>query len=256
LDFKNDTKVLKKLHDHIFPARGSRIRIKDLPEGAFPDNMVIAEGYRVNDPVALDAVWTEMAEELKTLEDVKAEDDSDSPLTLQIRARQETELLKVPTFIELVRDGIEEGNSVVLFVNYKATMMALIERMSAMLPSGGDSWSEIRGGQSDDERKENIDNFQNNKSKLCLCMMQAGGVGLNLHDTDGDHPRLALISPSYSAIDLRQTLGRVHRAGGKSPAVQKIVFAADTVEMRVCNAIRKKLKNLDLINDDELNPVL
>lgn len=256
LDFKNEPKVLKKLHDHIFPARGSRIRIKELPEGTFPDNMVIPEGYRVNDPKALDAVWAEMADELKVLAETKADDDPDSPLTLQIRARQETELMKVPTFVELVRDGIEEGNSVVLFVNYKATRDAIISRMSTILASGADQWSVVQGGQTEDERQAEIDKFQSNKSKFCLCMMQAGGVGLSLHDTEGDHPRLALISPSYSAIDLRQTLGRIHRSGGKTPAVQKIVFAADTVEMRVCTAIRKKLKNLDLINDDELNPVL
>ena len=65
-----------------------------------------------------------------------------------------------------------------------------------------------------------------------------------------------MISPSFSAIDLKQALGRIHRAGGKSPAIQKIIFAADSVEMGVCQAVRRKLTNLDLINDDELNPVL
>jgi len=51
-------------------------------------------------------------------------------------------------------------------------------------------------------------------------------------------------------------LGRVHRATGKTPSVQKIVFANDTVEMRVCKAVREKLNNIDLINDDEMNPIL
>ena len=88
-----------------------------------------------------------------------------------------------------------------------------------------------------------------------LCMTQAGGTGLSFHDTLGDHPRVALISPSFSAVDLRQALGRVHRASGASSSIQKIVFAADTIEMGVCRSIRAKLNNLDLINDDELNPI-
>jgi hypothetical protein len=86
-------------------------------------------------------------------------------------------------------------------------------------------------------------------------MIQAGGVGINLHDEHGGHPRVSLISPGFSAIDLRQTLGRIHRAGGQSPAIQKIIFAADSVEMRVCALVKKKLNHLDLINDDELNPI-
>ena len=109
---------------------------------------------------------------------------------------------------------------------------------------------------SEEERQENVDRFQNNESKVCLAMIQAGGVGLSLHDERGIRPRVSLVSPSFSAIEFRQTLGRIHRAGGKSPAIQKIVFAAETVEMRVCAAIRGKLHNLDLINDDELNPIL
>jgi hypothetical protein len=79
---------------------------------------------------------------------------------------------------------------------------------------------------------------------------------LSLHDVNGKHPRVSLISPSFSAIDLKQALGRIHRAGAQSPAVQKIIFAEGTVEMRVCRLVRKKLNNIDLINDDEMNPLL
>jgi superfamily II DNA or RNA helicase len=77
-----------------------------------------------------------------------------------------------------------------------------------------------------------------------------------LHDVNGNFPRVSLISPTFSAIDFRQCLGRIHRAGAKSTAVQKIIFAEGTVEMRVCKLVRAKLNNLDRINDDELNPIL
>ena len=100
----------------------------------------------------------------------------------------------------------------------------------------------------------NIESFQDNRTKVILCALQAGGVGVNLHDLSGDAPRVSLISPSYSAIDLRQALGRIHRAGAKSPAIQKIIFAKDTVEEDVCYAVRAKLRNLDLINDNDITP--
>ena len=90
----------------------------------------------------------------------------------------------------------------------------------------------IRGGQSTEERQREGDLFQSNEARICVCMIQAGGVGLSLHDEHGGYPRVSLISPSFSAVEVRQTLGRIHRAGGKSPAIQKIGFAAKTVEMQ------------------------
>ena len=256
LDFNNSNRILKKMHAHIYPERGSRIRIRELPQGIFPDNLVIPSGYRIDDPAEVNAIYEDMKEELEILRERRDEDEGEFALTFQLRARQEVELLKVPVFVELAKDAMAEGNSVVIFVNFTATMDALIDRMSAILPNGSERWAEIRGGQSEDERQENVDLFQNNEAKVCLAMVQAGGVGLSLHDEHGKSPRVSLISPSFSAIDFKQTLGRIHRAGGKSPAIQKIIFADGTVEMRVCSAVRGKLKNLDLINDDELNPIL
>ena len=44
------------------------------------------------------------------------------------------------------------------------------------------------------------------------------------------HPRMSIISPSWSGQEMRQTLGRIHRAGSKTPAIQKIVYVAQTYE--------------------------
>jgi superfamily II DNA or RNA helicase len=252
LKFNNSPKVLKQLHDHIYPDRGSRIRIKDLPKGAFPDNLVIPQGYNVDDPSAFDRIYTDMAEELAALaERVEEDSEEESPLTIQLRARQKAEILKVPVFTELAEDALSQRSSVVIFVNFTATLEALAARLSTIAPV-----VLVQGGQSSIERSDMVDAFQRDSAHVIICMTQAGGVGLNLHDRLGNRPRVSLISPSFSAIDLKQALGRIHRSGGKSPAIQKIVFAADSVEMRVCQAVRRKLTNLDLINDDELNPVL
>jgi len=183
--------------------------------------------------------------------DDKKQTDTDSSLTILLRARQQIELLKIPLFEELVNDYTSSGNSVIVFLNFKDSLTALGDRLS-----GKCSMSVIEGGQSDFVRKSNIDQFQWGINNVLLCMTQAGGTGLSLHDEDGDRPRVSLISPSFSAIDLKQALGRVHRATGKSASIQKIVFANDTIEMNVCGNVRAKLNNLNLINDNELNPIL
>tara|TARA_B100000902_G_C27306373_1_gene915712 strand:+ start:1577 stop:2920 length:1344 start_codon:yes stop_codon:yes gene_type:complete len=251
LVFQGFKTVLKKIHEHIYEqGRGSRISIRDLPPGTFPETMIVPQGYDLGRNDEVDAIYKEMATELAELEQLKNPEE-DLPLTVQLRARQEVELLKVPVFEELARDAHEEGNSVVIFVNFRATLEALLKRLSGVC-----GISMVYGAQDEGTRHMEVRKFQSNENRICLCMTQAGGTGLSLHDEEGTYPRVALISPSFSAIDLRQALGRVHRATGKSPSIQKLVFASDTVEMRVCKAVRAKLNNLDLINDDEMNPIL
>ena len=216
---------------------------------AFPETLITADSYDVANPKEIDKIYDEMRDELGVLAE-RASDDSDSPLVAQLRARQQVELLKVPTFLELANDAHAAGNSVVIFVSFRQTLEALSDRLVDEV----DGLVTIHGDQSDEDRAEVLRTFQSDEARVCVCMIQAGGTGLSLHDEHGRHPRVSLVSPTFSAIELRQALGRVHRANGKSKSVQRIVFAAGTVEDRVCRSVRMKLNNLDRINDDELTP--
>ena len=51
---------------------------------------------------------------------------------------------------------------------------------------------------------------------------------------------------------MQQVFGRAFRSGGKSPVTQQLVFAADTVEEEVCKKVRKKLRNIATLNDEDL----
>jgi superfamily II DNA or RNA helicase len=161
-----------------------------------------------------------------------------------IRAKQRIELLKVPTFLEIIEDGLENNYSVVVFVNYKETQDQLLFHMKTSC--------RIAGGQTMEERQTNIDMFQTNKSRIIISTIQAGGVGISLHDLDGHFPRMSVISPTWSGQDLVQCLGRIHRAGGKSPVIQKIVYCAKSYEVKICEIIEQKLKNISSINDGDL----
>ena len=116
--------------------------------------------------------------------------------------------MKVPTFVELVKDACEAHNSVVVFVSFRQTLEALSDRLVDHV----DGLVTIHGEQSDEDRAEAIRLFQSNEAQVCVCMIQAGGTGLSLHDETGKWPRISLISPTFSAVELRQALGRVHRA--------------------------------------------
>ena len=251
LTFNHHPKVLKKIHNYVYGGsipRGSRISIKELGD-KFPANQVSATPYDVTSPKVIDKIYEEMRGELAELEERRGENE-DNPLTIQLRARQKVELLKVPTFIELARDAQAEGNAVVIFVSFRQTLDALNGEFSGLT---------IHGGQSTEERQDAIIKFQHSRGEapeILVCQIQSGGVGISLHDEYGDRPRVSLISPTFSAIDLKQALGRIHRATGKSPAIQKIVFAAKTVEEGVCRSVRRKLHDLSLVTDGDLSDSL
>jgi hypothetical protein len=53
------------------------------------------------------------------------------------------------------------------------------------------------------------------------------GLGISLHDIHGDHQRVSLINFPDTASSLIQALGRTHRSGAKTPALQRIIFVAN-----------------------------
>lgn len=211
--------IMQKIRTAIGP-RFTRIRKADVPN--FPQNQII--------PTYVD---TEASAELEQLVG-----------DYSVGARQIVELAKVPSMDAMAKDLVEAGHNVVIFVNFVATLEALRERF----PQAG----VIRGGQGSTERGEAINRFQHNAEPVLLVMSQAGGTGLSLHDLHG-RPRAALISPGWSAVEFLQVLGRIHRAGALSPALNYILFAPTVpVERRIRNQLEQKLHNLASLNDHDL----
>lgn len=196
----------------------------------------------------LEAKYTKEYNEIYAeLEYRLATDNNANKFTEMLRARQKAEALKVPLLLDLVQERLDEGLSVVVFLNFLDTLNGLMIGLSA---NEVNNVSTIHGGQSQAERDEEIRKFQDNENHVCLCMIQAGGVGISLHDVKQARMRFAYVCPSYSASDVKQALGRIHRAGG-TKAVQVFPLAAGTIEERVYRSIRRKLSNIEALNDSD-----
>jgi superfamily II DNA or RNA helicase len=246
LQFNGNKEVLRKLHKDIFVDRGSRLSRDTIPN--FPDSQIIAEFYDMEEDAQqkINAIYSEMEAELAKLnKKVKKENkDGVNELTAILRARQKVELVKVPLFVEMVEEALESGMSVVVFVNFTETINALSTRLNTDCI--------VNGIVSDKHRQKSIDDFQSDTSRVILVNIAAGGAGLSLHDLNGNFPRMSIISPSYSAVQMRQATGRIWRDSAKSKSIQKIIFVSKTVEERVCETVNEKLKNMDLLNDGDL----
>lgn len=232
--------LMTGVHDKIFKELkiGSRMRIKNITD-VFKPNEVKCECLNME-------TCKEIQEKYKMIEevmnDLKSKEMVTKGLGLLVVLRQQVEMLKVPTFVKLAKQYIAEGNAVAIFVSFTATLRTIAEELGTTCM--------IFGEQTIEERNKNIEAFNTDKSSIIICNMRAGGVGISLHK--GELPKISLIMPSYSAIDLLQCLGRIHRAGGKHPTKQKIIFCKDTIEESLCEVIKEKIENIAHINDAEL----
>lgn len=218
----------------------SRMKISNLGD-VFPDNYVEAECLKMDNAIEIQAQYEIINQ---AAEDLKKKENSAVALAKLIYARQRIEMLKIPSFIKLTEEHIKENKSVVLFVNFTDTLKTLSDKLNTKCL--------IYGEQSLDERDANIDAFNKDKVRICICNIRSGGVGISLNDTIGHHPRVAIISPTWSAQDLVQVLGRIYRAKTKTKVRQRIIFCKGTVEDGVCANVKSKIGNIAMLNDGDM----
>jgi len=240
-----DKRPMVRIHVMLYPDRASRMRI-DVLGDLFPSTQITATPYNLdeNRRKQIELEYKILNDILQEIKDKKSTDKS-NPLVYIMRAQQNIEALKIPLFVELANDYIHNGYSIVIFVNFTKTL----EKLCEMLHTD----NKIYGEQTIEERTKIIEKFQSNESKIIICNIKAGGIGISLHDIHGGHPRVSLISPTWSSIDLIQALGRIHRAGGKSKSLQRIIYAAETVEDKIADKIKSKLANINSINNGDLD---
>ena len=247
LAFTKSAKIAKAhlevLHDDIYPSKGVKLTRSDLAEH-FRDSIVIADPLDFGDDGDIKKIYAAMEEELRALSETTKKDDPESKgsaLVTQLRARQSVELLKVPAILELIEDARAEGRSVAVFLNFDASVKAVTDRLK-------EPYGLVVGGQKESERSDSVNKFQSGDIHIIICNMSAGGLGVSLHDERGDSPRTALISPSFNAKEIQQVKGRVDRAGAKSTSIQRILFAAGTIEERIIKQVNFKINNMETLH--------
>lgn len=240
---------LKESHHNLFHIQHLSSRLtRDTMKGVFPDNHINPEAFDLGtNSVKIQSVYDNLQDEIARLEE-RSENYSSHIFALIMKARVKIELLKMPFFIECIDEIVREKNSAVVFVNFNTSLEFLKNNLRHKC-------SVVVGGQSEKQRDLEIGNFQSDKHRVSLNNIKSGGNSISYHDLNGNYPRQTLISPTWSAIDLIQCLYRIHRAEGKSACYQRIVYADNTIERRICDRLRLKINNLSCLNDGDLSDV-
>jgi len=242
-DAENDMKEINKV---LYPRYGYRVSYADpsvkkfFPEAVYQTEILSLSSKETDSQNAL------YADTLVKIEQYRALGKQAEALVADLRYRQATELLKAAAVAELAQDLMEQGRSVVIFVNFRETLGWFAKAFKTR--------SLIFGDQEKMKvpREEVIAAFQNNTQRILIAMNNAGGQSISLHDLHGGHPRVSLVFPTYDPIILKQVLGRTYRSGAKSTPVMKLVYAANTIEEKVAETVNKKLDNISALNDGDL----
>ena len=252
LGSQRTVEAMANIHNRLFNEYKISSRMtRKMFDKIFPDNHVMAECFDMGTNTdKINRVYQQMESELAALEESSV-NYSQHHFAIMTKARRMAELLKVPTMVEMIEDWFDEGISPVVFVNFTDTVEAIIKQLSKNRKFDG-LIAKIVGGQTDKVRQSDIEGFQNDTKRIMIANLAAGNAGVSLHDLNGKFPRGSIISPSYSAINLLQALGRIHRAEGKTKCIQKIMFADKTIEVDACKRVQCKLNNLEALNDGDL----
>ena len=252
LQSQKTVEAMSNIHDKLFNLYKVSSRMtRKMFDKIFPDNHVMAECFDMGTNTdKINKVYQQMESELAALEESSV-NYSQHHFAIMTKARRMAELLKVPTMVEMIEDWYDEGISPVVFVNFTDTVEAIEKQLAKNRKFDG-KIARIVGGQSDKVRQKDIELFQSDVKRIMIANLAAGNAGVSLHDLNGNFARGAILSPSYSAINLLQALGRIHRAEGKTKCIQKVMFAAGTIEEDACKRVQSKLNNLECLNDGDL----
>lgn len=249
---KEANKNMTKAHTNLFDIQNISSRLtRDEMGSRFPDNHVVAQAFDlgVNSP-KIQAVYDEMEDEIAKLEEGTLEYSSHVFAQI-IRARRRAEMLKVPLLHEMFEDLYDEGKSVVMFLNYTESILALGDRIEQQKQFAG-KIGYIYGDRPPKQRKQDQAEFQADRYRGLICNLKCGGASLGFHDLNGNYPRATLLSPSFSAIDMIQALGRIPRDGALTKCYQRIVYASNCIEERACQKVQTRLNNLSCLLDGDL----
>jgi hypothetical protein len=160
-----------------------------------------------------------------------------------LRQRQAIELVKVAALSERAKEITEAGGSAVVFLNFHAS----IDAMQGLNPEAGI----LDGRVPSEKRLQTQELFQAGQLKMIVVQIAAGGQSIDLHDTSGNNPRIALICPQFSGLVEEQALGRIARVGAKGRAVAIRLFVPGGVEERALEMTTQKRENLKILNEGE-----
>jgi len=126
---------------------------------------------------------------------------------------------------------------VVLFAQPVETVTGLVRFLAR---TTGSMPAMIVGGQSDEERRRQVNSFRRADGPQFLVSSRAGGEGINLQVAR----RLVHVDVPWNPMDMEQRVGRVHRFGSRQTIIVDTLVVKDSREADAYRIAREKLRRV------------
>ena len=168
----------------------------------------------------------------------------DSPAILNEEEKYPNHSIKLDELTREITENIGEHKALV-FSQFLG-MLALIKEK---LRENNIAFDYFDGSTPPQERERSIQNFQtNDKSRVFLISLKAGGVGLNL--TAADY--VYIVDPWWNPAVEQQAIDRTHRIGQTKNIFAYRMICKDTIEDKILQLQeRKRTLAKELISDDQ-----
>lgn len=140
---------------------------------------------------------------------------------------------KVEHAVELAQEVLEQGQSIVLFTRFVDTAEKIASALECHV---------LRGGLSDDQKQNMIDQFQAGRTKALVCTLGAGGVGITLTAAQ----TVILVDRPWTPGDCFQAEDRLHRIGQQGN-VTAIWLQYGEADAKIDTLLQEKQERIDLV---------
>lgn len=138
----------------------------------------------------------------------------------------------------LVQDLLDQNKPTVVFTAYTAVVEALCEAFPEAVTVIGDN--------SEEERQQAVNDFQNGKTNLIVCNLIAGGTGITLTRAKN----LIIQDFDWTPSTSSQAEDRIYRIGQNENVNIYYVYAEGTIDEKMALLLEDKLLNINKIIDD------
>ena len=164
-------------------------------------------------------------------------------LPLAMSGRRILSNYKVDSAIEIAEDLLEQDQSVVIVTSFTEAANKLKKKF-------GKRASMIVGGMDDRKRKENEDNFQNGKTKVCILNSVAGGHGLTL--TKAHH--MIVVDYEWLPSTNIQVEDRINRIGQDELCIYHYLYCENSIfDKLFVKMLTDKSDNISRVVDNSDN---
>jgi len=140
---------------------------------------------------------------------------------------------KIDTFMDVLPDYLENNKKVVVMTQFAQAL----ELVKPRLEAAGIKYVSLTGEVPIPERREIVKTFQNDtETKVFLCTIKAGGVGITLTRAS----TIFFLDRDWTPAMNEQAEDRLHRTGQKDNVLVVDLIAKNTVEAHVWQLLREK----------------